>query len=317
LQQALYQLWVLGAFDNTGELTVLGRKMVEFPLDPPLSKMLIMSEELGCSAEVVTIVSMLSVPSVFHRPKEREEEADAMREKFMVPESDHLTFLNVYNQWKSNGYSTAWCLEHFVQPKAMRKVQEIRTQLLDIMQKVKMEVLTCGSSWDPVRQAICSAYFINAARMKGIGEYLNLRTSMPCFLHPTSALYGLGITPEYVVYHELVYTTKEYMQCVTAVDAHWLAEMGPMFFSIKTGARSRAEKLQNQKDAQAEMEAELQHKMAAEAQEAARLEQERLELARRRQKIATPLIGSSSSSSGTHTGDRSDGASTRRYRRNL
>jgi pre-mRNA-splicing factor ATP-dependent RNA helicase DHX38/PRP16 len=69
IQQSLYQLWVLGALNNLGELTPLGRKMVEFPLDPPLSKMLIISEELGCSNEVVTIVSMLSVQTVFYRPK--------------------------------------------------------------------------------------------------------------------------------------------------------------------------------------------------------------------------------------------------------
>lgn len=47
-------------------------------------------------------VSMLSVPSIFYRPKGREEEADGVREKFQVPESDHLTYLNVYNQWKQN-----------------------------------------------------------------------------------------------------------------------------------------------------------------------------------------------------------------------
>jgi pre-mRNA-splicing factor ATP-dependent RNA helicase DHX38/PRP16 len=45
---------------------------------------------------------MLSVPNVFYRPKERLEESDAAREKFMVPESDHLTLLNVYNQWKAH-----------------------------------------------------------------------------------------------------------------------------------------------------------------------------------------------------------------------
>lgn len=28
-------------------------------------------------------------------------------------------------------------------------------------------------------------------------------------------------------------TSKEYMHCVTTVDPHWLAEMGPMFFSVK------------------------------------------------------------------------------------
>lgn len=56
------------------------------------------------------------------------------------------------------------------------------------------------------------------ARFKGIGEYVNARTGMPAHLHPSSALYGLGYTPDYVVYHELVATTKEYMQA----RARWL-----------------------------------------------------------------------------------------------
>ncbi len=49
----MYQLWVLGALDNTGNITATGRKMVEFPLDPPLAKMLIFAEELACSAEIL------------------------------------------------------------------------------------------------------------------------------------------------------------------------------------------------------------------------------------------------------------------------
>ena len=100
---SMYQLWVLGALDNVGDLTPAGRKMSEFPMEPSMAKMLIASVENKCSAEMLTIVSMLSVPSVFYRPKERMEEADAAREKFNVPESDHLTLLNVFNQWKSHG----------------------------------------------------------------------------------------------------------------------------------------------------------------------------------------------------------------------
>ena len=53
----------------------------------------------------------------------------------------------------------------------------------------------------------------------------------------SSALYGLGYTPDYIVYHELVATTKEYMQCVTAVEPEWLAEMGPAFFTLKVRCR--------------------------------------------------------------------------------
>ncbi|CAJ0646876.1 11225_t:CDS:10, partial [Entrophospora sp. SA101] len=190
---SMYQLWILGALDNTGELTSLGRRMVEFPLDPSLSKMLIVSQELGCTAEIL----------------ERVEHSDAAREKFFVPESDHLTLLHVYTQWKSNEYQ------------CVSKAQEVRSQLIDIMKAEKMELVSCGTNWDVVR------------KIKGIGEYVNICTGMPCHLHPTSALYGLGYKPDYIVYHELVMTSKEYMQCVTAVDPYWLAEMGPMFYSVK------------------------------------------------------------------------------------
>ena len=162
IENSMYQLWVLGALDNTGELTKIGRKMVEFPLDPPLAKMLIFSEQLGCSAEVCTVVSMLSVPSVFFRPKEREEESDAAREKFFAPESDHLTLLNVYQQWKMKQYSNLWCTEHFIHPKAMRKAREVRQQLLDIMKQQKLAEVSCGGAWDVVRKAIASAVRLRA-----------------------------------------------------------------------------------------------------------------------------------------------------------
>jgi len=116
IMNSMYQLWVLGALDNAGALTPLGRKMVEFPLDPPLAKMLIFAETLGCTSEILIIVSMLSVPGIFFRPKDREEESDTAREKFFVPESDHLTYLNVYLQWKQNKYSSNWYDVFYSQP---------------------------------------------------------------------------------------------------------------------------------------------------------------------------------------------------------
>ncbi|XP_064538400.1 pre-mRNA-splicing factor ATP-dependent RNA helicase PRP16 [Drosophila montana] len=284
---SLYQLWILGALDHTGALTTLGRQMAEFPLDPPQCQMLIVACQMECSAEVLIIVSMLSVPSIFYRPKGREEEADGVREKFQVPESDHLTYLNVYLQWKQNSYSSTWCNEHFIHIKAMRKVREVRQQLKDIMTQQKMNVKSCGTDWDIVRKCICSAYFYQAARLKGIGEYVNLRTGMPCHLHPTSALYGLGTTPDYVVYHELIMTAKEYMQCATAVDGYWLAELGPMFFSVKETGRSGRDKKKLAAEHLKEMEEQMlqaQHEMEERKQQAAQREEQ---LAGK-QEIATP-----------------------------
>jgi pre-mRNA-splicing factor ATP-dependent RNA helicase DHX38/PRP16 len=280
IQSSLYQLWILGALDNTGALTPLGRAMVEFPLDPALSKMLIFSEKLGCSAEILIIASMLSVPGIFFRPKGREEESDAAREKFMVPESDHLTLLNVYQQWRMNQYGAAWCGDHFLHVKALRKAREVHAQLSDIMQQQRLAIVSCGGSWDAARKAICSAYFYNSARIKGIGEYVNMLTGMPANLHPSSALFGLGYTPDYVCYHELIYTSKEYMTNVTAVEGEWLAELGPMFFSVKESYKTRLLRRAQEQEKKAKMEIEM---AGAESDK-----REREEERRRREEAETP-----------------------------
>ncbi|VDO19682.1 unnamed protein product [Heligmosomoides polygyrus] len=154
---------------------------------------------LNSIEEVLTIVSMLSVPAIFFRPKGREDEADAKKEKFQVPESDHLTFLNVYLQWRQHKYSAKWCADNYIHAKAIKKVREVRAQLKEIMQEQKIKIVSTGSDWDVIRKCICSAYFHNAGRLKGIGEYVNVRTGIPCFLHPTSALFGMGFMPDYVV----------------------------------------------------------------------------------------------------------------------
>jgi len=135
----------------------------------------------------------------------------------------------------------------------MKKAREVHAQLLDIMKTQKVELSSSGGSWDVVRKAICSSYFYNSARIKGIGEYVNMLTGIPSNLHPSSALFGLGYTPDYVTYHELIMTTKEYMSCVTAVEGEWLAEMGPMFFTIKESYKTRLLQRQKEKMQQAEM----------------------------------------------------------------
>ncbi|KAF8584942.1 P-loop containing nucleoside triphosphate hydrolase protein [Ramaria rubella] len=268
---SMYQLWVLGALDNIGNLTPVGRKMSEFPMEPSMAKMLIQSVEYKCSAEMLTIVSMLSVPSVFYRPKERMEEADAAREKFAVAESDHLTLLNVFTQWKAHHFRDDWAMKHFLHPKLLRKAREVRAQLEDIMKFQKMELFSAGTDFDILRKAITAGYFHQAARVKGIGEFVNIRSGLPTHLHPTSALYGLGYTPTYVIYHELILTSKEYMTQVTAIDAHWLAELGSVFYSVKEknfddrGNRRKADREFSKK-------AELEMEMAKQREESAKLE---------------------------------------------
>ena len=107
LVTAMENLHALGALDDEGLLTRLGRKMAEFPLEPNLSKMLLLSVKLSCSDEILTITSMLSVDNPFYRPKEKQAQADLKKSQFHQEEGDHITLLT--GKWQKcfdiNGFT--------------------------------------------------------------------------------------------------------------------------------------------------------------------------------------------------------------------
>ncbi|XP_045807585.1 probable pre-mRNA-splicing factor ATP-dependent RNA helicase DEAH5 isoform X2 [Trifolium pratense] len=142
LISAMEQLYSLGALDEEGLLTKLGRKMAEFPLDPPLSKMLLASVDLGCSDEILTIIAMIQTGNIFYRPREKQAQADQKKARFFQAEGDHLTLLAVYESWKSKNFSGPWCFENFVQSRSLRRAQDVRKQLLTIMDKYKLDVVS-------------------------------------------------------------------------------------------------------------------------------------------------------------------------------
>uniref|UniRef100_A0A6Q2ZDN5 ATP-dependent RNA helicase DHX8 n=1 Tax=Esox lucius TaxID=8010 RepID=A0A6Q2ZDN5_ESOLU len=231
---AMEQLYTLGSLDDEGLLTRLGRRMAEFPLEPMLCKMLIMSVHLGCSEEMLTIVSMLSVQNVFYRPKKKA--------KFHQAEGDHLTLLAVYNSWKNNKFSNPWCYENFIQARSLRRAQDIRKQMLGIMDRHKLDVVSCGKATVRVQKAICSGFFRNAAKKDPQEGYRTLIDQQVVYIHPSSALFNRQ--PEWVVYHELVLTTKEYMREVTTIDPRWLVEFSPAFFKVSDPTRLSKQKKQ-------------------------------------------------------------------------
>uniref|UniRef100_A0A673M1W6 ATP-dependent RNA helicase DHX8 n=1 Tax=Sinocyclocheilus rhinocerous TaxID=307959 RepID=A0A673M1W6_9TELE len=239
---AMEQLYTLGSLDDEGLLTRLGRRMAEFPLEPMLCKMLIMSVHLGCSEEMLTIVSMLSVQNVFYRPKDKQALADQKKAKFHQPEGDHLTLLAVYNSWKNNKFSNPWCYENFIQARSLRRAQDIRKQMLGIMDRHKLDVVSCGKATVRVQKAICSGFFRNAAKKDPQEGYRTLIDQQVVYIHPSSALFNRQ--PEWVVYHELVLTTKEYMREVTTIDPRWLVEFSPAFFKVSDPTRLSKQKKQ-------------------------------------------------------------------------
>uniref|UniRef100_A0AC11EVH3 DEAH-box helicase 8 n=1 Tax=Ovis aries TaxID=9940 RepID=A0AC11EVH3_SHEEP len=196
---AMEQLYTLGALDDEGLLTRLGRR-------------------------------------------DKQALADQKKAKFHQTEGDHLTLLAVYNSWKNNKFSNPWCYENFIQARSLRRAQDIRKQMLGIMDRHKLDVVSCGKSTVRVQKAICSGFFRNAAKKDPQEGYRTLIDQQVVYIHPSSALFNRQ--PEWVVYHELVLTTKEYMREVTTIDPRWLVEFAPAFFKVSDPTKLSKQKKQ-------------------------------------------------------------------------
>ena len=110
----------------------------------------------------------------------------------------------------------------------------------------KLDVVSCGKTTSRAQKAITSGFFRNAARKDPQEGYRTVTDNQVVYIHPSSALFNRQ--PEWVVYHELVLTTKEYMREVTTIDPKWLVEFAPAFFKMgnptKLSKRKRQERLE-------------------------------------------------------------------------
>lgn len=232
LIRALEQLYALGALNDRGELTKLGRRMAEFPLEPMMSKVLIASEKFGCSLEVLSIVSMMSIgSSVFYRPKDRAVHADNAKMNFARGGGgDHLTLLRCYTDWVNTGYSTQWCFENYLQVRNLNKARDIREQLEGLCDRVEVEKCSNAHDTDAICKALASGFFYNTAKFTKNGEFKTVKNQHTVYIHPSSVLAKEVDPPKWLLYHELAFTTKEYMRTVAPIKGEWLLEIAPHYF---------------------------------------------------------------------------------------
>ncbi|KAG2679399.1 hypothetical protein I3760_11G048900 [Carya illinoinensis] len=233
LLKALELLFALSALNKLGELTKVGRRMAEFPLDPMLSKMIVASDKYKCSDEIISIAAMLSVGnSIFYRPKDKQVHADNARMNFHTGNvGDHLALLKVYNSWKETNYSTQWCYENYIQVRSMKRARDVRDQLEGLLERVEIELMVDPSDLDAIKKAITSGFFPHSARLQKNGSYRTVKHPQTVHIHPSSGL--AQVLPRWVVYHELVLTTKEYMRQVTELKPEWLVEIAPHYYQLK------------------------------------------------------------------------------------
>ncbi|XP_045805555.1 probable pre-mRNA-splicing factor ATP-dependent RNA helicase DEAH2 [Trifolium pratense] len=229
LSRALELLNYLGALDDECNLTNLGEIMSEFPLDPQMSKMLVVSPEFNCSNEILSISAMLSVPNCFIRPRQALKAADEAKARFGHIDGDHLTLLNVYHAYKQNNEDASWCYNNFINNRALKLADNVRQQLVRIMARFNLKL--CSTNFNSrayyvnIRKAMLAGYFMQVAHLERTGHYLTVKDNQVVHLHPSNCL---DHKPEWVIYNENILTSQNYnIRTVTDIRGEWLVDIAP------------------------------------------------------------------------------------------
>ncbi|XP_023984195.1 probable ATP-dependent RNA helicase DHX35 isoform X2 [Physeter macrocephalus] len=246
--QALELLYALGGLDKDCRLTEpLGMRIAEFPLNPMFAKMLLESGNFGCSQEILSIAAMMQIQNVFVVPSNQKSQAIRVHRKFAVEEGDHLTMLNVYEAFIKHNKNSQWCQEHFLNYKGLVRAVTVREQLKKLLVKFQVPKKSSEGDPDPVLRCIVSGFFANAARFHSTGAYRTIRDDHELHIHPASVLYAEK-PPRWVIYNEVIQTSKYYMRDVTAIESAWLLELAPHFYQQGThlSLKAKRAKVQDQ-----------------------------------------------------------------------
>lgn len=235
LMRALEMLNYLGALDDEGEVTKLGKLMAEFPVEPEMAKMILASPDYNCSNEILSIAALLSVPPIFMRPPEKGKAADAAKKQYEHMGGDHVTLLNAYHSYKQNGADKNWCFNNYLQFRNLRQADNVRRQLARLMKKLDVPLVSTpfgdSSYYENIEKSLLSGYFMQVAHLEKFGtkDFKTVKDNQLVTLHPSCCL---NYKPDWVLYNEFVLTTKNYIRTVTEVKGEWLIEIAPHYYDL-------------------------------------------------------------------------------------
>ncbi len=188
--RAVEQLYALGALNNAGDLTKIGRQMAEFPTDPMLARAILAADKYTCVDEILSIIAMLGEASaLFFRPKDKKIHADSARARFTNKDGgDHLSLLNVWNEWVDSDYSFVWAKENFLQQRSLTRARDVRDQLARLCDRVEVDArkVMCGASnIEPIQKAITAGFFPTFGETAEGRTELSDKSRMDSRIHPS------------------------------------------------------------------------------------------------------------------------------------
>ena len=127
-----------------------------------------------------------------------------------------------------------WCFENYLNFRSMSSAVSVRRQLEGLLRRLRFDVsngydVANVNYFNNIKKCLLSGFFMQVAHRERTGHYLTIKDNQVVKVYPSSVLKN---KPDWVMYHEFVLTTANFMRTITAVDGEWLMEVAPQYYNL-------------------------------------------------------------------------------------
>ena len=214
IRDGVQLLQELGAFDNDGAITPVGRRLAQLPVDPRLGRMILQAEAEGCVREVLVLAAALAIPDPRERPADKEEAARQKHARFADENSDFLSYLNLWRylreqrKERSGNSFRRMCREEFLHYLRIREWQDLAGQLRSIARDMGIREQDEPADATRVHAAVTAGLLSHIGLREGDTRDFQGARNSRFVLAPGSVL--TKRPPRWIVVADLVETNRLY-----------------------------------------------------------------------------------------------------------
>ncbi|MGU3654000.1 ATP-dependent RNA helicase HrpA [Mycolicibacterium sp. A43C] len=222
IRDGVQLLQELGAFDSSGALTEIGRRLARLPLDPRIGRMILAADDENCVREVLVIAAALSIPDPRERPADREEAARQKHARFADEHSDFVSYLNLWRylreqrKERSGSAFRRMCRDEFLHYLRIREWQDLAGQLRSIAGDLGIREVSEDADPSRIHAALTAGLLSHIGLREGDGRDYQGARNTKFVLAPGSVL--TRKPPRWIVVADLVETSRLFGRTAARVD---------------------------------------------------------------------------------------------------
>ncbi len=222
---AIQTLKLLDALTDDNELSSIGKMMVDYPLLPRHSRMIVEAIHTYPSvlAETIVAAAFLSTNNPFLLPPGQEMESRRAHHVFRDDAGDFVSYLKLIEAYREANAKDRFCERYFLDERTMAEIDNITVQLEEITGEIGIPITRGGTIPDylcAVSRGLIQFVCVSTAN----GVYRSL-TADRIHIHPGSVMFREN--PHYIVAGEIVSTSRMFARSVSPLKRVWLDRIYP------------------------------------------------------------------------------------------